>query len=624
MEKNKKDSSPYHKTYGLVRNTIYLAKKTKKYNPIALVIMFFGCISGSLSGLFGSFVNKVVIDLLELQTKTQTSGVLPLIKLLSVIALLELIIVCTLTICNSRYWSQIRCVRLHIISERIEKVLSMDYEALETPEILDVSRKAQEAVQNRWEGIEGMMHNTYSLMQRCLTMVVTFTGVMVLDRRLVIVIAILSTLQFFRHRYTLKKDKREVWDTLAPFWRKIDYMEQTTRDFDYAKDIRLFGMKNRLLKKQAEVLKVTSDKQKHSCNLWMMSNFVSNVISMLTIGAIYFVLINSVLHTDMSIGDFTLFLGLATSFSSSLAEFLINVGSIQQSSLKVDDFRSFMELELGDENKEHITLPQCDKYTFEFKNVSFKYKGADTYALKNLNLTLEPGKRLAVVGLNGAGKTTFIKLLLRLYDVTEGEILLNGVNIKNYKKSDYYSLFSPVFQNVETFAFPLSQNVSMNTPENTDKDKAKDCINKAGLGDKLEELPYGIDTEILKVLSNQGIDLSGGQKQKLALSRALYKDAPVVVLDEPTAALDPIAEYKLYKSFDEIIGTKSAVYISHRLSSTRFCDAIAMFKNGQMVEYGQHEELLSKNGAYAEMFAIQAQYYKDEAKVSKEASEDEE
>ena len=216
-----------------------------------------------------------------------------------------------------------------------------------------------------------------------------------------------------------------------------------------------------------------------------------------------------------------------------------------------------------------------------------------------------------MVGLNGAGKTTFIKLLLRLYDVTEGEILLNGIDIRRFKREEYYRLFAPVFQNVELFAFPMAENVSMKRPEDTDKARAEDCLIKAGMQEKLESLAKGVDTEVLKVLHDDGIDLSGGEKQKLALAKALYKNAPVMVLDEPTAALDALAEYELYKNFDEIIGNKSAVYISHRLSSTRFCDSIAMFKAGELVEYGTHEELLKQNGAYAEMYEIQAQYYKE-------------
>ena len=274
----------------------------------------------------------------------------------------------------------------------------------------------------------------------------------------------------------------------------------------------------------------------------------------------------------------------------------------------MDDWRSFLEIDDGTEEGT-IELPKTNTYEFKFENVSFRYPKAEKYALKNLNITLTAGKRLAVVGLNGAGKSTFIKLLLRLYEPTEGRILLNGVDIRSYSRADYYSIFSAVFQDVNIFAYPLSENVSMDTPENTDRKKAEQSLRDAGLGEKLDSLSKGVDTELLKVIYDDGIDLSGGEKQKLALARALYKDAPVVVLDEPTAALDALAEAALYENFDKLIGGKTAVYISHRLSSTGFCDAVAMFKDGEMIEYGTHESLLKEGGAYAEMFHVQAQYY---------------
>ena len=356
-----------------------------------------------------------------------------------------------------------------------------------------------------------------------------------------------------------------------------------------------------------------------SRNLWIYNSTFAHGMTLISTAVVYGVLIYSFLGGGISIGDFTLYIGFATTFTSAMTGLLNSIGGYKQCSLQVDNFRSYMDLEPDDES-DCIPVPESDKYIFEFKNVSFKYSGQENYALKNLNLTLEPGKRLAVVGLNGAGKTTFIKLLLRLYDVTEGEILLNGTDIRRFKRNEYYRLFSPVFQNVEIFAFPMNENVSMGRPEDTDKKRAEECLVKAGMVEKLASLEKGADTELLKVIYDDGVDLSGGEKQKLALARALYKDAPVIVLDEPTAALDALAEYNLYKSFDEIIGDKSAVYISHRLSSTRFCDSIAMFKAGEMVEYGTHDELLAKKGAYAEMFEIQAQYYK-EGKDYAEAAE---
>ena len=315
---------------------------------------------------------------------------------------------------------------------------------------------------------------------------------------------------------------------------------------------------------------------------------------------------------SLSLGNFTLYLSAATTFFQYVTTLLNGFSDLLKCSRQVSDFRSFMDFDGGDKDDSGKSLPETDKYTFRFDNVSFKYPSAEKYALEKLSLTLEAGKRLAVVGLNGAGKSTFIKLLLRLYEPTEGAIYLNGVNVKEYRLSEYYRLFSPVFQNVELFAFPLAENISMKTPEETDKALAEECLVRAGLGEKLKELPSGVSTEVLKVIYDDGTDFSGGEKQKIALARALYKNAPVVVLDEPTAALDALAEYKLYQDFDRLIGDKTAVYISHRLSSTRFCDSVAMFRDGRMVEYGTHEELLQKGGEYAEMFRIQAQYYVDD------------
>lgn len=471
--------------------------------------------------------------------------------------------------------------------------------------------KAANATGGNDIGIEGMMHSIHDIGVDLVVLIVTLTTIIVLDWRLIAALAVIAVLQFLFFRHTVKKDRKEVWNTMGGTWRQINYMEQTTRSFDYAKDIRLFGMKNWLLDKQKEIVYGKQKKMLHSRNLWMVNSLVAHMLQIVMMAMIYYVFIAAFLQESITIGDFTLYTGLAVSFSGALNGILNAIGTLKERSMQTDDFRSFVDIPEDDET-ECVDIPKTDKYTFEFKNVSFQYKGQEGYALKNLNLTLEAGKRLAVVGLNGAGKTTFIKLLLRLYDVTEGEILMNGTNIKKFRRREYYELFSPVFQNVEIFAFPMSENVSMKRPEDTDKALCEKCLIQGGLKEKLNSLENGVDTQLLKVVYDDGVDLSGGEKQKLALARALYKNSPIIVLDEPTAALDALAEYNLYKSFDEIIGDKTAVYISHRLSSTRFCDNIAMFKAGEMVEQGTHEELLEKGGAYAEMFEIQAQYYKDE------------
>jgi len=266
------------------------------------------------------------------------------------------------------------------------------------------------------------------------------------------------------------------------------------------------------------------------------------------------------------------------------------------------------------------TLPvekRSDKeYRIEFCNVSFRYPGSEQYALKDFSMQLKVGEKLAVVGMNGSGKTTMIKLLCRFYDPEEGEILLNGVDIRKFRPEEYRKLFSVVFQDFQLFSFTLGENVAAD--REYDRGKAESALRDAGLGQRLDRLESGLDTYLYKHYAD-GVEISGGEAQKAAIARAVCKDAPFILLDEPTAALDPISEYEVYTSFDRIIGDKTAIYISHRLSSCRFCEKIAVFHEGRLVQMGSHRELLEdEGGKYYEMWNAQAQYYRDN-KVSVEA-----
>ena len=246
-------------------------------------------------------------------------------------------------------------------------------------------------------------------------------------------------------------------------------------------------------------------------------------------------------------------------------------------------------------------------HTIEFRNVSFRYPGQMCNALKHVNIVLNPGEKLAVVGENGAGKTTFIKLLMRLYDPDEGEILLDGVNVRDIAYEQYMALFSTVFQDYRLFAFSLKENVCFGAEASDAEIEA--LLRRVGLGERLDTLPQGVHTPVFKEFDEGGFEPSGGEGQKIALARALFKNSPIVVLDEPTAALDPKAEYELYRRFDELVAEKTAVYISHRLSSAKFCNRIAVFHNGEIIELGTHDVLMRQGGAYARLFAMQAQYY---------------
>ena len=249
-----------------------------------------------------------------------------------------------------------------------------------------------------------------------------------------------------------------------------------------------------------------------------------------------------------------------------------------------------------------------NKYEIEFRHVSFRYPGTENYALKDFSLKLRIGERMAIVGMNGSGKTTMIKLLCRLYDPDEGEILLNGVDIRKFRQEEYIRLFSVVFQDFQLLSLPLGENVAASM--DVDGELARKALGQAGLGERLEELPKGLGTYLYQDIADDGVEISGGEAQKIAIARALYKDAPFVLLDEPTASLDPLSEYEIYSGFDAMVGDKTAIYISHRLSSCRFCDDIAVFHEGRLVQRGSHEELLrDENGKYYELWQAQAQYY---------------
>ena len=267
-------------------------------------------------------------------------------------------------------------------------------------------------------------------------------------------------------------------------------------------------------------------------------------------------------------------------------------------------------LEIGDDmykGKLPLEKRSDNQYRIEFRDVSFKYPNAEQYALRHFSMELKVGEKLAIVGMNGSGKTTMIKLLCRLYDPQEGEILLNGVDIRKFRHEEYSRLFSVVFQDYQLFSFLLGENVAVSADYN--EEKVRKCLENAGFGKRLEELPQGLRTYVFKDYED-GVEFSGGEAQKVAIARAIYKEAPFVLLDEPTAALDPLAEFEIYQRFDEIVEDKTAIYISHRLSSCRFCDKIAIFHEGRLIQQGSHEQLVQdKGGKYYEMWNAQAQYY---------------
>lgn len=623
IAKEKKEENPFYKEYGVISNTGYILGKIWQYKKIMIAVLLIGAVASSANNFLWTFISKYIVDLVQTCIASNVDGIKSLIKLIVIAVGIEIVVSAINTQVWNRSWFWLIYVRMKVIKERIAKALDLNYEKMEDPNALDMEQRAQNATGGNDDGVEGMMHSMQDALVQLVSVIAAVGIVATFNPFLLLIMVAIEIVRFIILDVIMKRDKKNVWDFLSPYWRKINCMEYSTQHFSYAKDIRLYGMKCWLLKKMSELYEIKHKRICLSKNYWTLNNGFSNILNIVRQLVIYFYLIYSVVKNGMTIGNFILYSGCIEVFANSLLNLLGQFNQYKQRSRQVDDFRSFIDIPNPDDGKVLKSVPKCDKWEFKFENVSFKYPKQENYSLKNINLTLESGKRLAIVGLNGAGKTTFVKLLLRLYDVTEGRILLNGVDVKEYDRSEYYKIFSPVFQDVNIFSFPLSENVSMKTSEETDVKKAEEKLREADLGEKVDSLPNGINTELLKVIVEDGVDLSGGEKQKLGLARALYKDAPVIILDEPTAALDALAEYKLYQNFDKLIGDKTSVYISHRLSSTRFCDNVAMFMKGELVEYGTHESLLKKDGEYAHMFEVQAQYYKEGKSATGENLSDE-
>ncbi|MGM8249157.1 ABC transporter ATP-binding protein [Clostridium perfringens] len=563
-------------------------------------------ILASIAPFIGIFLPKFLIDELLGQRRIE-------IILMTLIGffLLSSVVNYSIAWLRCAYSPRVTKIRTDYITMISDKIMKMDFKNTEDPEVLNKIKSVMNAVMSNNTGVEGVYHTLLGLFGR-LTAFVGYISIVLFLSPWILLFLIINVLISYALTMRVKKYEYSQKEKAADKDRRTFYVFDTMYDFAYGKDIRIYDLKNILIDKfkkfRGERIDISNDVQEKQLKV----KIVDVILLVIRECVVYGYLIYNVLFTGMGIGDFTMYFSTINGFGDWMKGILDDLANIKAQNMYLDDMREFLEIK--SENKEKTRdIPIDSSYEIEFKNVSFKYPKTDKYIYKNLSLKIKKGQRLAIVGINGAGKTTFVKLLCRLYEPTSGEILINGVNIKDFSKEEYYKILSVVFQDIKTFAFTVAENVSLENLEDVDREKVLHCIEKAGVGEKINSLQKGIDTSLLKILDGEGVELSGGENQKLALARALYKNGKIVILDEPTSALDAVAEYNIYKGFDELIGDKTAIYISHRLASTKFCDVIAFFENGEIVEYGTHEELLNKNGKYSDMFNIQAQYYKEES-----------
>lgn len=498
-----------------------------------------------------------------------------------------------------------------------EKAMQMAYESIEDPEVTRLRyrvRRESRTGQNLFYlylHIELFTEQVTKIIASIALTVSFFTISSVpVGFKLIIVTGVIITLiiQIYATQKTTELDRDYLASSVDMnilFEHFHDYIEH----YGAGKDIRLYRMGDFL---GDSYLAIDKDfwernlKNSYKKAAWTLPVTILNTV--LKFG-IYAVLIYATLQGGITIGSIAKYVACIML----LVETLINVVRTIQVAFDNNHYlkRYFSYFDIPNNMYQgSLTVEKRDdnEYYVEFRNVSFKYPNTETYALKNINLQFKIGEKLAIVGMNGSGKTTFIKLLCRLYDPTEGEILLNGVNIQKYDYDEYMSVFSVVFQDFSLFSFKIGEVVASSKP--FDENKVRECLQKANFGDRLHEMPDGVHTYLYKGYDQSGIEISGGEAQKIALARALYKNSPFILLDEPTAALDPISEYEVYSNFNAISGDKTTVYISHRLASCRFCNKIVVFDNGHIVQHGSHEGLLSDvSGKYHELWNAQAQYY---------------
>ena len=502
-------------------------------------------------------------------------------------------------------------VRMDILDFCARKRASTSYPNLLDKNFLDLSAKAERAGSTNNESVEAFWVSAEDILTNLFGFAVYLLLLSELNGWLCLLVCATSVLSYLASKRINEWGYRHREEEAACM-KQINYVQKIATDRQYGKDIRIFGLREWVEGLWEDAMRLYHSFLVRREKAYLWANVIDLGLLLVRNGAAYAYLIWLTLTQGLSVAQFLLYFGAATGFAQWVGGILEKFAKLRKQCLDISTVREFLEypepfrFEDGTPLEKRLDIP----YELRLEHVSYRYPGAEKNTIDGMDLTIHPGENLAIVGLNGAGKTTLVKLLCGFLDPTEGRVLLNGQDIRQYDRRDYYKLFAAVFQDFSVLSATVAENITQ-TRTGIDEARVRVCLEEAGLTEKVRSLPKGLETQVGRDVYEDGIELSGGQTQRLMLARALYKDAPVLVLDEPTAALDPIAEDDIYQKYNEMTKGRTSLFISHRLASTRFCDRILYLKDGRVAEEGTHEQLLKQGGGYAQLFEVQSQYYRE-------------
>ena len=590
--------------YNIVQNVWWMLKNAWIFKKRVLFICLLMAVTEVLYNLTQLYIAPVILGRVEQHV--------PLVQLLGTIGFFTLALFLSMGLKD--YLRQIAMfprvdVRSGIIGMIARKCNMTSFPNTLEADFIKLREKAHMATDSNREATENIWQSLTELLQNIGGFLIYLTILSDLNPVMLLVVIFTCVAGFFVSRYTNNWmfTHREEEDT---YYAKKRYIRDKSESVTLAKDIRIFGLQNWLNDLLDGVHNVYLDFRIRVERILLLADITDVVLTMARNGIAYAYLLNMAIHDGLTVSQFVLYFTAVSTFTTWIMGILQKATKLHKQSLDISQVREFLEYPEPFLFEEGMAVPKADAYELKLENVSFRYPGAEQDTIHNLNLTVHPGEKLAIVGLNGAGKTTLVKMLCGLFDPTEGRVLLNGMDIRGFNRREYYGLFSAVFQEFSILDVTVAENITQTTEE-FDEKKLWDCIEKAGLTDTIKELPNGLDTHVGREVYLDGVLFSGGQTQRLMLARALYKDGPILMLDEPTAALDPIAENDIYMKYNDMTAGKTSMFISHRLASTRFCDRIIFVADGHIAEEGTHESLLALGGEYAKLFEVQSRYYQE-------------